>query len=237
MALPISITDGLTGAFFSFSCHRKPRQNKDLRKAQKPDDSRHEEPARDLVRIVPCPCNDRHRCRDACPFLIEAVYDTACVAGNKAGDHRISSVGYDLDGSLFSLIKPILEILRNGNRHDSFFLLYVRRDFIGIRHGRHAVEKRCPVKAGKKVCRSPAPALVKDDIRRIFQIVVGRIAEEEPHQDTGNDDNPSCRGILPDGEDFLLADDGKLLQKKLEGAHHSTFFLVMPKAMLTKHTA
>ena len=50
-------------------------------------------------------------------------------------------------------------------------------------------------------------------------------------------DNPSCRGILPDGEDFLLADDGKLLQKKLEGAHHSTFFLVMPKAMLTKHTA
>lgn len=44
-------------------------------------------------------------------------------------------------------------------------------------------------------------------------------------------------GILPDGEDFLLADDGKLLQKKLEGAHHSTFFLVMPKAMLTKHTA
>ena len=30
---------------------------------------------------------------------------------------------------------------------------------------------------------------------------------------------------------------GKLLQKKLEGAHHSTFFLVMPKAMLTKHTA
>ena len=94
-----------------------------------------------------------------------------------------------------------------------------------------------PSKRERRSAEAPLLLWSRTTVRRIFQIVVGRIAEEEPHQDTGNDDNPSCRGILPDGEDFLLADDGKLLQKKLEGAHHSTFFLVMPKAMLTKHTA
>ena len=130
-----------------------------------------------------------------------------------------------------------LEVFGHDDAAEDFAGIDECADFLYIATDCIARERRGTGDMREEIARRRGLRTIDDSIRHFLDVVVGRIAEEEPHQDTRNDDNPSCRGILPDGEDFLLADDGKLLQKKLEGAHHSTFFLVMPKAMLTKHTA
>lgn len=130
-----------------------------------------------------------------------------------------------------------LEIGGNEHRHHRIAPGNDGSHFIGILQRGHPMEKSGAIKAGKEAGGIIAPAFIHCHIGRVFQIVIGGIAEKEPQNDDRHHHDAAGGGIIPDGHDFLHADYPKLLKEKSEIIHHSTFFLVMPKAALTKNRA
>ena len=159
------------------------------------------------------------------------------VARGHGGNHRIAPIGDDLDGCLTAVQQLLLEVLRDDDSCEDVPCIDQWADLCGIAADGDTRERRRLRDVREEIARGRCARRVDDGIRNLFNVVVGRIAEQEALDDDRHDELDAHARVLEQGQEFLLAEKVEMVEKTAEGSHGSTFFRVMRKAQPRKNKA